>query len=62
LLGEILQGAGHDSCHWFVTITDQHLFATPHDPYVGAKPGFQIADVYGPHAAIIANMTMLVIF
>ena len=38
----------------------QHLFAIAHDLDMGAEPGFQIADIYRPHAAIIANMTMLV--
>jgi hypothetical protein len=53
--------AGHDSCHRLVAIADQHLFAIPHELDMGAEPRFQIADIYGPHAAIIVNMTMLVI-
>ena len=28
---------------------------------MGAELGFQVADIYGPHAAIIVDVTMLVI-
>jgi hypothetical protein len=29
---------------------------------MGAQPRLQIADIYGSHGTIIADMTMLVIF
>ena len=54
--------AGYDSRHWLISIADQHLFAIPHDLNMGAQPRLQIADIYGSHGTIIADMTMLVIF
>jgi hypothetical protein len=53
--------AGHDSRHGLVAITDNDLFAIPDELDMGAESRFQIADIYGSHAVIIANMTMLVI-
>jgi hypothetical protein len=53
--------AGHDSRYRLVSITDQHFFPIPDELDMSAEAGFQIADVYGLHAAIILDMTMLVI-
>ena len=54
--------AGYDSRHRLIAIADQHLFTIPHNLNMGAQPRLQIADIYGSHGTIIADVTMLVIF
>lgn len=52
--------AGNDSCYRLVAIADHHFLSIPHKLDMSAEMRLKIADIYGLHCAIIANMTMLV--
>lgn len=62
LLGVAFHTAGNDPRHGLVAVAHKHLFAIPDELNMGAELRFQIADIDGSHAAIIADVTMLVIF
>jgi hypothetical protein len=55
------QPAGNDPRHGLFAVAHKHLFAVPDELNMGAELRFQIADIDGSHAAIIADVTMLVI-
>jgi hypothetical protein len=55
------QTTGNDPRHGLIAVAHKYLFAVPNELNMGAELRFQIADIDGSHAAIIADMTMLVI-
>jgi len=55
------QTAGNDPRHGLIAVAHEHLFAVANQLNMGAELRFQIADIDGSRAAIIADMTMLVI-
>ena len=55
------QTAGNDSRHGLVAVAHQYLFAVANELNMGTQLIFQIADIEGSNAAIIADVTMLVI-
>ena len=54
--------ARNDARHRLVAVAYQDLFAVLDELNMGAEPRFQVADIDGSHIAIIADVTMLVIF
>jgi hypothetical protein len=55
------QTAGNDPRHGLIAIAHKYLFAVANELNMGAELSFQIADIDSFHAAIIADVTMLVI-
>jgi glycerate kinase len=55
------QTAGNDSRHGLIAVAHKYLFAVANELNMGAELSFQIADIDSSHAAIIADVTMLVI-
>jgi hypothetical protein len=55
------QTAGNDPRHGLIAIAHKYLFAVANELNMGAELSFQIADIDSSHAAIIADVTMLVI-
>src|SRR6202521_2271165 len=55
------QTAGYDPRHGLIAVAHKYLFAVANELNMGAELSFQIADIDSSHAAIIADVTMLVI-
>jgi hypothetical protein len=55
------QTAGNNSRHGLIAVAHKYLFAVKNELNMGAELRFQIADIDSSHAAIIADVTMLVI-
>ncbi len=61
LVGMACQMAGNNPRHGPVAVIHQHLFAITNQLNMGTELSFQIADIDASHAAIISDVTMLVI-
>jgi hypothetical protein len=55
------QTTGNDPRHGLIAVAHKYLFAVANELNMGAELSFQIADIDSSHAAIIADVTMLVI-